>query len=196
MNRREPSAECRVPSAESYWLVVVALAVLAIAATAATAAASAAATTAAAATAAATTTTTATVATATAATAFTSTALATTASAGAAARTTIERRHVLGLRTLLSLTHFELDLLPLLELPEASALNRGEVHETILATIIRRDETVPLLSIEPLHYPCRAHRAQSPVSPGVLLSPPKCGPVASASMQLLLQSVWTTPTSP
>jgi hypothetical protein len=144
---------------DAYWLIIVALAVLAITATTAAATATAA-------TSAATTTATsasaATITTATtAAAAFPATAVAACARA-ATTRATIERGHVFGLRTLLSLPDFELDFLPFLELPEAPALNRGEVHEAILATIIRRDETVPLLSIEPLHYPCRAHRAQSP----------------------------------
>ena len=192
-SRRESSAESREPRAEPA-LVVVALAVLAIAATTTAATATAATAASSATTAAATTTTTTAptiaTATATATTAFTSTAVA-AAGRCSAARATIKGGHVLGLRSLLSLTDFELDFLAFLELPEAPALNGGEVHETILATIIRRDETVPLLGVEPLHYPCRAHRARSPVSLVVLLSPPECGPIVSASLQLLLQYVWT-----
>jgi hypothetical protein len=82
----------------------------------------------------------------------------------AATSAAIERDDVLGLRTLLTLTHLELDFLAFLELAEPAALDRGEVHEAILATIIRRDETVALLSVKPLHYPCRAHRALSPLA--------------------------------
>jgi hypothetical protein len=145
-------------------LVLVALAaVLAIAATTAATATSAAAA-AAATTTAATTTTVPT--TTTAAATF---AAATIAAAGArsTARAAIESGHVLSLWTLLSLANLELDLLTFLQLAEATALDRGEVHEAIFSAVVRRDETIPLLCIEPLDYPCRAHRALSLAS-GVL----------------------------
>jgi hypothetical protein len=87
-----------------------------------------------------------------------------TAATAAASNAAIERGDVFGLWTLLTLAYLELDLLSFLELAEATALDRGEVHEAILATVIRRDETVALLCIEPLHYPCRAHRALSPLT--------------------------------
>jgi hypothetical protein len=145
-------------------LVLVALAVLAIATAAATAtapaAASAAATTTAA-TAATAATPTATAAVSATAAAFTT---ATTARGRTAAGATVERGHIFGLGSLLPLTYFKLDFLSFLELAKAPALNRGEVHETILAAIVWRDKAIPLLSIEPLHYPCRAHRAQSPLA--------------------------------
>ena len=99
----------------------------------------------------------------------------------------IERDDVLGLRSLLSLTDLELDLLTFLELAEPAALDRGEVHEAIFSAIIRRDETVTLLRIEPLDYPCRAHRALS-FSVAVNLRPLQCGFRAIAALQLLLHS--------
>jgi hypothetical protein len=111
---------------------------------------------------AATTVAAATAAAAAVATTATLTAAAAAAATAAAARTTVERRHVLSLWTLLTLSDLELDLLAFLELPEAPALDRGEVHEAIFSAVVRRDETIPLLSIEPLDYPCRAHRALSP----------------------------------
>jgi hypothetical protein len=150
LRRREP-IEVQLWSG----LVLVAPAVLTIAtATAAATAPTAAAT-------ATTTASTAAIATTATAAAITTT---TTTPATAAASAAVQRGHILGLRAFLSLAYLELDLLTFLELPEASALDRGEVHEAILATIVRRDETVPLLSIEPLHYPCRAHRALSPLA--------------------------------
>jgi hypothetical protein len=157
-DRREPKVEFLVPA-----LVLVASAAFAvtIAAATTTTATAAAATAAAATTVSATAAATATTVPTTAA-AASLTAAATAATATAAAGAAVERRHVLRLRTFLSLPDLELDFLSFLELPEAPALNSGEVHEAILATIIRRDETVPLLSVEPLYHPCRAHRAQSP----------------------------------
>src|SRR5207248_11480500 len=88
-------------------------------------------------------------------TAFASTAFA--APAPGAGRAAVERRYVLSLRTLLALTDFELHLLPFFELAEPTALDRGEVHEAISSAVVRRDDTIPLLGIEPLHYPCGAH---------------------------------------
>ena len=99
----------------------------------------------------------------------------------------IERDDVLSLRTLLSLADLELHLLTFLELAEPAALDRGEVHEAIFSTIIRRDETVTLLCVEPLDYPCRAHRALS-FSMAVNLRPLRCGFVLCLPLQLLLHS--------
>jgi hypothetical protein len=114
----------------------------------------------------ATTATSATPATTAATTTVTSAVAATTTTASttarAAARAAIERRHVFGLRSLLTLAHFKLDLLSFLEFAKAPALDRGEVHEAIFSAVVRRDEPIALLGIEPLHYPCRAHRALSP----------------------------------
>src|SRR5439155_19924586 len=95
----------------------------------------------------------ATVAATAAAAAFAATSFA----ASGAGRAAIECRHVLGLRSFLSLAHLELHLLPFFELAEPAALDRGEVHKAIFSAVIRRDETIPLLCIEPLHYPCGAH---------------------------------------
>ena len=142
-------------------LVLVASVELAIAVSAATATATASAPAATTPAAAAAPTIPTTAAATVAATAFTAAAATTaTPTTGAA----VERDDVLGLRPLLTLTNLELHLLAFLELAEPAALDRGEVHEAILATIIRRDKTVALLSIEPLHYPCRAHRALSPLA--------------------------------
>ena len=138
-------------------LVLVATAVLTIAAATTTTAA----TTAAASAAATTTATAATTVSSAPTTAATLTSTAATATTTAGAGATIESGHVLSLRTLLTLTNLELDLLAFLELAEATALDRGEVHEAIFSAVVRRDETIPLLSIEPLHYACRAHRALS-----------------------------------
>src|SRR5262245_13578943 len=43
------------------------------------------------------------------------------------------------------------DLLAFLQLVEAGALDRADVHEDILAAILRLDESVALLGVEPLH---------------------------------------------
>ena len=120
------------------------------------------------------------------------TAPATAASAATTADATtngaaIERDDVLSLRALLSLADLELHLLTFLELAEPAALDRGEVHEAIFSTIIRRDETVTLLCVEPLDYPCRAHRALS-FSVAVNLRPLHCGLCDMAVLQLLLHS--------
>jgi D-xylose transport system substrate-binding protein len=100
----------------------------------------------------------------------------------AAARASVQSDHVLGLRTLLPLADFELDLLAFLELTESTALDRGEVHEAILSAVVRRDETIALLDIEPLHYPGRAHRALSPLIPLLCLSPPERGFVSDTRL--------------
>jgi hypothetical protein len=126
-------------------LVIVAPAGLAITIAIPTATTTTTATAASTATAAATTAATVTTAT------FTATARRSTA-AGAA----IECGHVFGLRTLLTLAYLELDLLSFLELAEATALDRGEVHKAIFSAVVRRDETITLLSVEPLHYARRA----------------------------------------
>src|SRR5690606_31133194 len=58
--------------------------------------------------------------------------------------------HVRSLQALGSLHDVELDFLALGERPEARRLDRGEVHEHILAALLG-DETEPLAIIEPLH---------------------------------------------
>jgi hypothetical protein len=56
---------------------------------------------------------------------------------------------VAGLKTLGALFNSELDLLAFLQILEAFALDRGEVHENIIAAFAS-EEAVALRSIEPL----------------------------------------------
>src|SRR5215471_11756091 len=58
--------------------------------------------------------------------------------------------NVFRLGSLLALGDVELDLLPFLQAAIAVAGDRAEVHEHVWATL-DRDETVPLVGIEPLH---------------------------------------------
>jgi hypothetical protein len=58
---------------------------------------------------------------------------------------------VLGLRTLLALTHLVGDLLSLLEAPEPATLYGGEVHEEVLTPVIGSNEPVALVLVEPLN---------------------------------------------
>ena len=113
--------------------------------------------------AAATATTTTTTAVTTAAPATTTTAAWCATTAAWCATTTcatVEGHDVLSLRTLLALAHFEFDLLAFFQLAEPAALNGREVDEAVLAAVVGCDETVTLLCIEPLYYPCGAwHRA-------------------------------------
>jgi hypothetical protein len=46
---------------------------------------------------------------------------------------------------------FEFDLLALVEAMQASAFHRADMHEDILAAIVRLNETETFLTIEPLH---------------------------------------------
>src|SRR5438128_1455435 len=62
--------------------------------------------------------------------------------------------HVGGLRALGTLGDLELDLLVLLEVAVAGALDRAEVHEDVRSVLLR-DEAVALLRAEPLHGSCR-----------------------------------------
>src|SRR4029077_18995057 len=67
----------------------------------------------------------------------------------------------LDVRSLLSfraLRDFKLDLLSLFERLEAAHLDRGEVREQILTTVIRSYKAITLGIIEPLHRTCW-HRA-------------------------------------
>src|SRR5436309_15665687 len=61
-----------------------------------------------------------------------------------------EEVHVRGLRALVALLSLVLDLRALGERPVAAALDRAEVHEQVLATLIRGDEPVTLVRVEPL----------------------------------------------
>src|SRR5262249_52671514 len=69
-----------------------------------------------------------------------------------------DRADVLGLRTLRPLGDLELDPLVLVEAPVATHRDRGEVGEHVVTATVRRDEPVPLLSVEPfdrtLHHSC------------------------------------------
>src|SRR5262249_61151297 len=55
-----------------------------------------------------------------------------------------------GLESLRTASHFELDRLPLRQRLESVALDRGEVHEHVLAALLR-DESKTLGVVEPLH---------------------------------------------
>src|SRR5215471_11464310 len=75
---------------------------------------------------------------------------------GHAGRPPPERRdlgdhaHVRGLRALVTLLLLVLDLRALGERPVAAALDRAEVHEQILVTLVGCDESVTLVRVEPL----------------------------------------------
>src|SRR5476649_2334755 len=61
-----------------------------------------------------------------------------------------ENGDVRGLRALLTLLGLELDLCALGQRPVAAALDRAEVHEQVLTAVVRRDEPVALVCVEPL----------------------------------------------
>src|SRR5260370_20403417 len=61
---------------------------------------------------------------------------------------------VLGLGSLLALGDVELDLLPFLKAAVAAPGDRAEVHEHVRAAL-DRDETVALVTVEPLHRALR-----------------------------------------
>ena len=63
---------------------------------------------------------------------------------------------VAGLRSLRTVNDLEFDLLAFLERPEAGTLNRGKVHENVVATLAF-DETVPLRVVKPLDLASNAH---------------------------------------
>ena len=65
-------------------------------------------------------------------------------------------RDVAGLRSLRTVDNLEFDLLAFLERPEAGALNRGEVHEHVVAPLAL-NESVALCVIEPLDLAGDAH---------------------------------------
>ena len=62
----------------------------------------------------------------------------------------LQRPDVLGLQTLGTLRHLELHTLAFLQAAETAGLDRGEVHENILATLAA-DKPVTLGIIKPLH---------------------------------------------
>src|ERR1017187_10885847 len=62
-----------------------------------------------------------------------------------------ERANLLGLGPLSALAGGELDSLVLLKTAESVNLNRGVVHEDVGAAVVRGDETVALVGVEPLH---------------------------------------------
>ncbi len=67
---------------------------------------------------------------------------------GRSGRTEILRR---GLARLAIGDNLEKDLLPLVEAVHSGAFNRADVHENILGAVIRLDESIALLAVEPLH---------------------------------------------
>src|SRR5580765_6478056 len=68
-----------------------------------------------------------------------------------------QSHHVLGGGTLLPLHDVELDALALGQRLEAAALNRRVMDETILLSILGRDEAKALGVVEPLHFASRTH---------------------------------------
>src|SRR5579862_844114 len=65
--------------------------------------------------------------------------------------------NVLGSGPLLSLDYIELDLLPFCQRPEAAALDRRVMDETVLLSIRGGNEAESFAVIEPLHCACRTH---------------------------------------
>src|SRR5690242_20129564 len=63
---------------------------------------------------------------------------------------------VAGLRSLRTVDDLEFDLLAFLERSEAGALNRGEVHEHVVASLALY-ESVPLCVVKPLHLTSNTH---------------------------------------
>src|SRR5213595_1350380 len=61
-----------------------------------------------------------------------------------------DQADVRGLRALLALLLFVLDLRALGKRPVAAALDRAEVHEQVLVTLVGGDEPVALVRVEPL----------------------------------------------
>ena len=62
----------------------------------------------------------------------------------------LERANVLGLRALLALRDVELDPLVLLQAAVTAGLDRGEVDEDVLPSVIDADEPEALVRVEPL----------------------------------------------
>jgi hypothetical protein len=62
----------------------------------------------------------------------------------------LQRPDVLGLQTLRTFRHLELHALTFLQAAETAGLDRGEVHENVLATLAA-DKPITLGIIEPLH---------------------------------------------
>ena len=73
----------------------------------------------------------------------------------------VRLRHIAGLRTLRAVDDFELNGLAFFERPEATALDRREVHKHVAARVTF-DESVTLGVVEPLNLACDAHRRTSP----------------------------------
>jgi hypothetical protein len=86
----------------------------------------------------------------------------TAATAAASARISAAKPcHILRGWTLLSLYDIELHAFAFVERLEAPASDRRMVDEQVLAAILGRDESEPLVVVEPLHCPFRTHRAVS-----------------------------------
>src|SRR6266702_5371807 len=69
--------------------------------------------------------------------------------------------NVRGLWSLRTLSKVVVDLLVLLQVAVAGALDRAEVHEDVCAAVVGSDETEPLLGVEPLDGAC-GHEAFPP----------------------------------
>src|SRR6266446_2689785 len=61
-----------------------------------------------------------------------------------------DQGHVRGLRAFVTLLLFVLHLRTLGERPVAAALDRAEVHEQVLVTLVGGDEPITLVRVEPL----------------------------------------------
>lgn len=79
--------------------------------------------------------------------------------------------NVVGLRTLLALTHFELDYITLVQVAITLPRDGTEVDEQIGATVILLDEAKPLLPVEPLDFTCRHPLSNPPAQKRVLRFP-------------------------
>src|SRR5690606_25829182 len=78
-------------------------------------------------------------------------------------RSVMRHDHVAGLGTLGSLLGVERDLVTLVEGPEAVRLDGGEVDEDVFPALVLSDETVALLTAEPLDLACRHDLPYRPV---------------------------------
>lgn len=69
----------------------------------------------------------------------------------------LERANFGRLRSFRTILNFEFDFLPFVQAAIAAALDGGKVCENIGATNVRRDETVTLVSVEPLNFALLSH---------------------------------------
>lgn len=69
----------------------------------------------------------------------------------------LERANFGRLRSFRTILNFEFDFLAFVQAAIAAALDGGKVCENIGATNVRRDETVTLVSVEPLNFALLSH---------------------------------------